>query len=136
MGQQQVLFVILAVCIIAIAVSVGVLSLSGHAVVDNRTLLSHDLELIARKAQGYYQLSSEQGGGDGSFNLLSRMPDALSRLGFLASNAHGDFFVKKSTNSSSIQVVAVGIESGYDRKRPLRMMITIWPDRTALSILN
>ena len=135
MGQQQILFVILAVCIIAIALSIGVISSTGHSLLDDRMMLAQDLRLIAEKAQDYAKLPIEQGGGV-SFFALSRLPAALEQLGCFSSNSHGDFFVKKSMNPSRLQIVAVGIRQGYDQKRPMRLMISVWPDSTALSVLN
>lgn len=136
MGQQQILLVILAVCIIGIAVSIGVISLTGHALSDNRFLVEQDLTMMARKVQDYVSLPPEQGGGGVSFYLLSRLPDALNRVGASSSNAHGDFFLKKSANSSCIQIVGVGNEAGYDKNRPLRLMMTVWIDSTSLAVLN
>ncbi len=135
MGQQQILFVILAVCIIAIALSVGVISSTGNSLLDDRMMLAQDLRLIAEKAQDYAKAPAEQGGGV-TFFALSRLPNALEHLGCLSSNSHGDFFVKKSMNPSRLQIVAVGIRPGYDQKRPMRLMISIWSDRTSLSVLN
>lgn len=136
MGQQQILFVILAVCIIGIAVSIGFISLSGHALSDNRALVEQDLRFMAKQIQDYVALPPEQGGGGVSFYLLSRLPDAMSRLGCPPSNAHGDFFLKKSENAACLQVIGVGIEAGLDQKRPLRLMMTVWADSTSLSVLN
>ena len=136
MGQQQILFVILAVCIIAIAVSIGVISLSGHALSDNRFLVEQDLRMMAKKVQEYVSLPPGQSGGGISFYLLSRLPDAMNRLGCPSSNAHGDFFVKKSVNSSSFQIIGVGNEAGYDKNRPVRLLMTVWVDSTSLTVLN
>lgn len=135
MGQQQILFVILAVCIIAVALSIGVISSTGNSISDDRTLLARDLRAIASKAQEYSRVPVEQGGGV-SFYTLNRLTDALDRLGYPSSNAHGDFFVKNSINPSRLQVVAVGIRPGLDKSRPVRLMITVWSDSTALRVLN
>lgn len=132
MGQQQILFVILAVCIIAIAVSVGLISVTGSAVSDNRLGVESDLHAIAQRAQAYARENVESA----SFLLLNHTPDALRLLGFSSSNAHGDFFVKRGVSSRTIQFVGVGIEAGYDQKRPIRMMVTVWRDSTALTVLN
>lgn len=136
MGQQQILFVILAVCIIGIAVSIGVISLTGHALSDNRSLVEQDLTMIAGRVQDCVSLPPEQGGGGVSFYVLSRLPDAMNRLGCASSNSHGEFFLKKSVNSSCIQIVGVGNEAGYDKNRPLRLMMTVWADSTLLTVLN
>lgn len=132
MGQQQLLFVILAVCIIAIAVSVGVITVTGSALSDNRIGLENDLHAIAVRAQMFARENPE----GATFLLLNHTPDALHMLGFSPSNPHGDFFVKRGVSSSSIQFVGVGVEAGYDQKRPIRMMMTVWRDSTALSVMN
>lgn len=136
MGQQQILFVILTVCIIAIVVSIGVLSLTSREANDNRVLIAQDLKVFAKKAQDYVNLPMEQGGGGMSFYVLSRFPDALDKLGGPSSNPHGDFFIKKTNNSSSLQIIGVGLEAGRNQKHPLRMMITVWADSTAIAELN
>ncbi len=136
MGQQQILLVILAVCVLAIVLSIGVLALTNHAVSDNRALVAQDLNLIAGKIQNYVNLPMEQGGGGVSFYVLSRLSGVLDNLGCPSSNSHGDYFIKKAKNASSLQIVGVGIEAGRDQKHPLRMMITVWRDSTSLSELN
>ncbi|MEK9136759.1 MAG: hypothetical protein AAB393_06510 [Bacteroidota bacterium] len=136
MGQQQVLFVILAVCVIAIALSIGVIALKGTGVVDNRALVEQDLKLMARKVQEFVRTPSQNGGGRTSLSTLAQMPDALQFLGLSHSNAHGDFRVKRSDNPACIQIIGVGMEQGYDTKKPLRLMITVWADSTAISTLN
>lgn len=136
MGQQQILFVILTVCIIAIAISVGVLSMTGGEMTDNRFQVAQDLDQFAKKTQDYVNLPIDQGGGGISFYVLSRLPDALSRVGVASSNSHGDFFIKKTESASSLQIIGVGIEAGNDQKHPLRMVVTVWKDSSVLSILN
>jgi hypothetical protein len=135
-GQQQILLVILAVCILAVTVSISVISFSGHEAIDNRTLLAEDLHQIAKRAQDYVNLRAGMGGGGVSFYVLSRMPDALGNLRCPSSNAHGDFHVRRSANSSYMQIVGVGNGVGYDPKRPLRLMVTVWADSFALETLN
>ena len=135
MGQQQILFVILAVCIIAVTLSIGVISSAGNSIGDDRVLLAQDLRAIASKAQEYCRVPAERGGGV-SFYALNKLTDALGRLGCSSSNGHGDFFVRKSTNPSRLQVIAVGIRPGFNQSRPMRLMITVWSDSTALSVLN
>ncbi|HCV42377.1 MAG TPA: hypothetical protein DGH68_02750 [Bacteroidetes bacterium] len=136
MGQQQILFVILAVCIIGVAVSIGFISVTGHTLSDNRSMVEQDLRFVAKQVQEYVALTPEQGGGSVSFFSLSRLPDAMGRLGCPSSNAHGDFFLKKSESVSRLQIIGVGIEAGRDQKRPLRMVMTVWTDSTSLSVLN
>lgn len=135
MGQQQILFVILAVCIIAITLSIGIISSTGNSISDDRVLLADDLKLIAAKAQDYAKLPVDQRFG-ASFFPLSRLPDALAHLGCPSSNSHGDFFIKKSIDPSRLQIVAVGIRPGYNQTRPMCLMITVWSDSTSLRVLN
>ena len=137
MGQQQVLFVILAVCIMGIAISIGVISLSGHTVSDNRFLVEQDLREIAKRAQEYVSRPPDRVDfGNSSFAMISRRSDVLKAFGFPSSNSHGDFFVKRSHNPACLQIVGVGVEAGLDMKHPVRMMITVWTNRTSLEVLN
>jgi hypothetical protein len=98
--------------------------------------VEQDLKMIAKKTQDYVSLLPEQGGGGVSFYLLSRLPDVMNRLGCPSSNAHGDFFVKKSVNTSCLQIIGVGNEAGYDKNRPVRLLMTVWVDSTSLTVLN
>lgn len=137
MGQQQILFVILVVCIIGVSVSVGVLSLTANPLSANREVVQQDLLTMAHNAQEFVSHHPGQAeDNEISFSRLSRMPDVLDRLGCTGSNAHGDFFVKKSHNPASLQIIGVGIAPGYDGCHPLRMMMTVWADRTSLVVLN
>ena len=136
MGQQQILVVILAICVIGIAVSIGVLSLSGNALSDNRALVEQDLALMARNIQDYVNLPVENGGGGVSFDVLSRLPNALGLASCPSSNAHGDYFVKRSSDAQSLQIIGVGIEAGFDQKHPLRLAMTVWVDSSAVTVLN
>ena len=92
---------------------------------------------LAAKAQDFVALSTDRNGeNEMSFSLLSRMPDAMVRLGCPSSNAHGDFFVRKSDNPACLQIIGVGIEAGNDKRHPLRMMMKVYANRTLLTVLN
>jgi hypothetical protein len=137
MGQQQILFILLAICILGIGTSIGVISLSGYTLSDNRTSLEQDLRAIAARMQECANPPLDREGLELSpFVSMRRSFDVLKTLGCPSSNAHGDFFVKKGHNPACIQIVGVGVERGYDGKRPVRMMITVWANRTSLVVLN
>lgn len=137
MGQQQILFIILAICILGIGTSIGVISLSGYTLTDNRNLLEQDLQAIAAKVQERVNPTLDREGLEVSpFVSMRRSFDVLKTLGCPSSNAHGDFFVKKGHNPACIQIVGVGVERGYDGRHPVRMMITVWANRTSLIVLN
>ncbi len=68
MGQQQILFLILAVCIIGIAISTGIIVLQSDSSVDYRQAIYTDLKKLASEAQAYRLRSFEEGGGDGTLS--------------------------------------------------------------------
>jgi hypothetical protein len=135
-GQQQILFLILGICIIGIALSVVSIAVQSDASRDNRAVLTHDLHQIASVAQTYCRLPLERGGGDGSFIGVSEWPKVRESLGASYRKVHGEFFINKMQLPSSVQIVAVGVEAGRDQSLPVRVALTVWADSTALDILN
>jgi hypothetical protein len=135
-GQQQILFLILGICIIGIALSVASIAVQSDASRDNRAVLTHDLHQIAIVAQAYCRRPLEQGGGDGSFIGVAEWPHVRESLGASYRKVHGEFFLKKMQPPTSIQLIAVGVEAGKNQSLPVRVALTVWADSTALDILN
>ncbi len=136
MGQQQILFLILAVCIIGIAVSVGVIKAQQGDLDDRRDVVIEELERLASKAQEYYRRPLHEGGGDGSFLRLTARPGGIKSLMDAPSTKYGDFFVKMSRASSHLQLIGVGLDRGLDPHYPVRIIMTVWPENTSVTILN
>jgi hypothetical protein len=135
-GQQQLLFLVLGVCIIGIGVSVGLINLQGLAVEDQRTAIMDELHQLGVKAQTYYRKPFDFGGGGGSFLRINMLPNGIEALGGLPSSPHAEFLIRRSGNSSRTQILAVGTAGGIDPALPIRMVMTVWPDSTHTDVLN
>ena len=136
MGQQQILFLFLGVCVLGIAISVGFIAVQQEASHENRTVLIEELHRFGTLAQEFYKRPFEERGGSGSFLPLTSVSHGISVLSPTRSKVHGDFFIKKSRSSSSLQIVAIGVVPGSDPRLPVRAMITVYPDSTAVTTLN
>jgi hypothetical protein len=135
-GHQQLLITLLAVCVVGIMISVGVITLQEALRPDNRTELTTDLLAIAREAQSYFRRPIEQGGGEGTFLGLTTNMKGIQKLTTHPSNAHGDYFVKRAGNLRSVELLGVGVTPGRDARYPVRLAMTIWPDSVAIVTLN
>ena len=136
MGQQQILFLILAICVIGIAVTVGVIKVQQGDLDDRREVVIAELERLASKAQEYYRRPAHDGGGDSSFIQLTARPQGIKMLTDAPSSNYGDFSVRISRTSSYVQLIGVGLDRGLDPHYPVRIMMTVWPESTAATILN
>ena len=67
MGQQQLLFIVLAVIVGGIAVVVGINLFTTDAVASNRDGLNSDLNTVGSDALQYYRKPTALGGGGYSF---------------------------------------------------------------------
>ena len=136
MGQQQILFLIFGVCVLGIAISVGFISVQQEASHENRGLLVAELQRLGALAQEFYKRPFEDRGGGGSFLPLTSVSQGISVLSPTRPRVHGDFFIKKSASIGSLQIVAIGVVPGNDPRFPVRAMITVYPDSTAVATLN
>lgn len=136
MGHQQLLFTLLAVCVVGIMISIGVITLQEALRPDNRTELVQDLRELAREAQVFYRRPLEQGGGEGTFLGLTQNMQGIRKLTPRPSSVHGDFFVKRAGNLHTVEILGVGVTPGRDPRHPVRLAIVVWPDSTALVTLN
>jgi hypothetical protein len=136
MGQQQILFLILAVCIIGIAMSTGIIVLQSDSSVDYRQAISTDLKILASEAQAYRHRSFEEGGGDGSFIGLTATPQGIEKLTKTRLTSHADYSIKKSGNSHFVQIMAIGHSPGNDARKPIKMLITVFAETTSIAVLN
>lgn len=135
MGQQQFLFLALCICILGIYCSARLIDVQGKSQ-TNREVIINDLYQIADEAQKYYRRLFENDGGDGSFIGLSKGVRGIQTLQVFFPTSHGEFFVSKSGTESYVQILAVGVERGRDPSVPMRVLMTVWADSTAVFILN
>ena len=135
MGQQQLLFLILGTCIIGIAISVGVIAVQSNSNVDYRSALHSELQQIAADARSYRARSFEDEGGEGTFIGLISTPEGMQKLS-VSSLYAGKFSIVKSGNSKSVQILAVGFSPGINPRKPMKMLMTIFPESSSIAVLN
>ncbi|MBI5214579.1 MAG: hypothetical protein HY960_02380 [Ignavibacteriae bacterium] len=83
MGQQQLLLIILSVCIVAVAIAVGITIYNSWSIQSNKDGLMNDLSEISSLAYGYYSRAQIMGGGSGTYVGFDIHED-------IKSNANGD----------------------------------------------
>jgi hypothetical protein len=136
MGQQQILFLILGVCIIGVAISTGLIVLQSDPGLDHRQAIYSELKELASKAQAYRHISFEQGGGDGTFIGLTSTPQGIAKLTITWLRPHAEYSIPTSGNSRSVQIMAVGHLPGNDPRKPIKMMMTVFAESTSIAVLN
>lgn len=136
MGQQQLLFLILGACIIGIAISVGVIAVQANSGVDYRSALYTDLKMLAAEARTYRARSYDEDGGAGTFIGLTSTPQGLKILTSSPVLPAGKFSIIKSGNTHSVQILAVGFSPGIDPRKPMKMLMTVFPESTSIIVLN
>ena len=104
MGQSQLLFIVLAVIIVGIAVTVGITQFGESAVQANQNALSGDCMSIISKAQSFYKKPSAMGGGDNSFTGVT-----LDKLKVASSNANGVYRITIGNSGASITCVGASV---------------------------
>jgi hypothetical protein len=136
MGQQQILFLILGICILGIATTVGVISLQKDTAHSNREMIVDELYELAAVAQEYYKRPANKNGGGLSFSVMNTEQNGILKLTNHPYNSHAEFSIKRSRFSSHIQIVGIGIERGLDTRHPVRVVMTVWPDKVELDVQN
>jgi hypothetical protein len=135
-GQQHILFLILGVCILGIALSARAIVLQSDAGMDHRSALQAELQKLADEAQSYRSRPFEQEGGDGTFIGLTATPFGIARLTQAATSPFGEFYISQSGNAYSVQIVAIGNSPGNDPRKPIKLIMNVWADRSRIASLN
>jgi hypothetical protein len=136
MGQQHILFLILGVCIIGIALSAGTITLQSHEGINQRQFLYDEMQRLAARAQEYRRLPFEENGGDGTFIGLTATPYGIARLTKTPTTPFGEFQVSKSGNSHAVEITAIGNSAGNDPRRPVKIVMTVFSNRTSVLVVN
>ena len=136
MGQQQILFLILGVCVIGIALSAGVITLQSNSSIDHRQVMSQELKTLADEALAYRRRPYEQHGGDGTFIGLTSTPYGIAKLTNKPLTQFGEFYIAKSGNDRSVQIMAVGDSPGIDPRKPIKMLMTVSSEAASIVVLN
>ena len=136
MGQQQILFLILGVCIIGIALSTGFIVAQSDTSGDQRQAVYSDLKKLASEAQAYRLRTFEEGGGDGTFIGLTATRQGIEKLTTTRFTHFAEYAIMRNGNSHSIQIIAIGHSPGNDPRKPTKMLMTVFPESTAIDVLN
>jgi type II secretory pathway pseudopilin PulG len=136
MAQRQILLLVLGVCILGIVMSVGAISLQQQSATENRNEVVTQLRRYATDVQSFYRRPLEEGGGGGSFLILTATPNGLNRFSAPPKTVHGDFNLRKTGCASAAQIIGIGVVSGNNPRLPVRAMITVYPDSSFVSVLN
>lgn len=134
MGQQQIVFLILAVCIAGIALSAFAIANDGDT--DYRAAMEADLTMLADRARKFRNTPFEADGGDGTFIGLTATPQGFERLAGRMARPYARYFISRSGNTRSVEVTAVGLHPGNDPRKPVRLVMTVFAESTALRVVN
>ena len=145
MGQQQLLLIVLGVIIVGIAIAVGVTMFQSSAVDANRQAVISDLVNFAAKAQRYYRVPTELGGGSQNFDNFVLSPldtgNANGSYSCTTTQPSGASFVAGditaiSSSSGTIYIVGCGKENGNDGSNAVKAFVTVTPTGVSTTILN
>ncbi len=134
MGQQQILFLILVVCIAGIAISAFAIVHEDDT--DVRAAIRSDLTMLAERARAFRNKPFEADGGDGTFIGLTATPQGFERLAGTMSRTYARYSISRSGNARSVEVTALGLYPGNDKRRPIRMVMTVFAESTAIHVAN
>ena len=149
MGQQQLLLIVLGIIIVGIAIAVGVNMFQNSARDSNRQAVVSDLMNLAAKAQCYYLISNELGGGDKDFQgfKLDRLDTANTsgsyRLATSAPSTAGAIPAPSGANveitssvTDSIYIIGWGKEDGDNISFKVECYTVVTPSTIATTVLH
>lgn len=119
--MQQLLLLVLAAILVAVALVVGIDMFQESAEQANQFIITQDLLTIASLAQAWFRRPDELSGGNRSFTNLS-----FAAINFDSVNINGAFMlVDRQTHSFRV----IGTASAGDS---LQMTLSVYPDSVAL----
>ena len=119
--MQQLLLLVLAAILVAVALLVGLDMFQQSAEQAQHFIIAQDLLTIANLAQAWFRRPDELSGGNRSFTNLS-----FAALNFDSVNVNGTFtLVDRQTNSFRV----LGTANGEDS---LQVTLRVYPDSVAL----
>jgi hypothetical protein len=136
MGKARILLFMLGACIAGIAISARMIAVQSDTSGEYRQLLYVELEKLAAEAQAYHNRRFEDDGGDDTFIGLTSTPYGIARLTKNPRTPFGEFFISKSGNVHDVQITAIGNSPGNDRRKPIKMLMTIFAERSAIAVIN
>ena len=130
MGQSQLLLIVLAVIIVAIAVIVGIQIFSLFSATSNLEAVTNDLLVLASKGQEYYVKPKMMGGGGHSFEGLT-----IDKLTVLTDNENGEYSVI-SAGSRKLVLEGVGNLDGDDDGDNCTVRANVYQDSIAVEFIS
>jgi hypothetical protein len=132
--RAQLLFLILCLIFVGIALTAVITMYGDNAASANKAAVTHDLYLLATRAQQVYRRPSALGGGEGSFEPLT--PDVgFTLLRSKSTNANGTYQICEPGNPSHVVLRGTGSENGANG-RPIVVQMTVFPDTTTVAFIN
>ena len=136
MVPQQLLVLILGVCIIGIAVSAGFIIVQNDSYGDCRQAIYSEFTTLAKATREYRVRPYESDGGDGTFIGLTATPQGIAKLTQTSSTPFADFSIQASGTAQAVSILAIGKSPGLDVRKPVKMLMTVFPETTAIVVLN
>jgi hypothetical protein len=128
MSQTQIFLVVLGLVLIGLAIYVGLSMFQATAVEHTRDAIINDLGTFAGSARSFYWKSSQQGGGNKSFDGVT-----IRMLYPMTENPNARYYVE-SANDDECVIVGVGkVVSGNDS---IRVRVRVTERRNIFEILN
>lgn len=119
--MQQLLLLVLAALLVAVALVVGLDMFQQNAEQANQFFITQDLLTIANLAQAWFRRPDELSGGNRSFTNLS-----FAAINFDSVNTNGTFMlVDRQTHS--FRVIGTALEGDS-----LQVTLSVYPDSVAL----
>ncbi|MDL1891279.1 hypothetical protein FBQ87_00105 [Sphingobacteriales bacterium CHB3] len=136
MGQQQILFLILGVCLLGITASASIIMVQTDHDSFERHVIDTDFRELEVRARAYRSRSFEEGGGDGTFIGLTATPQGIEKLTQNRFTPYAEYSIVKSGNSRSVQIACIGYSPGKNPRKPIHMVMTVYADSTQIAVLN
>jgi hypothetical protein len=127
MGNQQIILVMLAFIVTALAIALGVRYFESWRIDSERSQIINEAHVIADFADGYYLKPPQLGGGGNSY--LDFKAPIIPKP-----NGEGNTQVSVAANRVSINVV--GSELGRDGTNPIEITLQITPISRELRVRN
>ena len=130
MGQQQLILIILAVVIIALAIVGGIIYFKDTAADLNRQAVRKDLEHLTSLAKLHYRAPRSIGGGGNTFDGFTVSPE-------FAKNANGTYLhTKDGHDANHIHFEGFGVENGQDGVNPIHIEYRVEINKITITTHN
>lgn len=130
MGSQQLLLIVLAMVVVGIAVTVGIIMFNDHSSAQNRDQVANDLVHASSKAQSYKRRPRLLGGGGGSFSGFT-----IQMVFSTPTNMNGTYTLA-SVAPEQVIMEGVGNTTGYDGAQPVKVSIVVFQDSMDVNEVN